>query len=173
MFFLFCRMCTMCAEINDLIPLLLLLHYKVKVVHHVLGCIYFFNTGTSLCLRWQPATWNIFVFGTKALFWCHILWVKNGRGKKREMGTIQKKKKKVIDIFVYCINVCLVGGIYVYLFVKINDWLYYSWPKITNLKQVEQIYVLRARMIAMCTFLFLYNVNMSISKLTFWDAVGF
>lgn len=121
MFFLFCRMCTMCAEINDLIPLLLLLHYKVKVVHHVLGCIYFFNTGTSLCLRWQPATWNIFVFGTKALFWCHILWVKNGRGKKREMGTIQKKKKS--DRYFCLLHKCLLGWGNICLLVCENQWL--------------------------------------------------
>lgn len=84
---------------------------------------------------------------------------------------VNNEKKSDTFIFVYCINVWLVEGTFVYLFVKIIDWLFYSWPKITS---KWSSYVLRAGMIAMCTFLFvLYNVNMSISKLTFWDMVGF
>jgi len=163
----------MCAEINYLIPLLLLLHYEVKVVHQVLGwIIYFFNTGTLF--EMSTCHLNFFHLWHNGTFFCHILWVKNGSGKTREMRTRGQKwkKKKESDsfIFIYCINVWLVEEHY--LFVKIIDWFILFMAK--NHKQMEQSCVLRLGMIAMCTFLFvLYNVNMIISKLTFWDMVGF
>lgn len=77
------------------------------------------------------------------------------------------KKKSDTFIFVYCIK-CLLGWGNSCLFVCENQRLIIILFMAKNhLEQVEQSYVLRARMIAMCTFLFLYNVNMIISKLTF------
>lgn len=163
----------MCAEINYLIPLLLLLHYKVKFVHQVRGCIYFFNTGTSLCLRCQPATWTFFVFGTMAHFLPHSMgeeWEWKDKGNE-DMGSTMKKKKWYI--YFCLLHKCLVGWGKICLLVCENHSLIILFMA-KNHKQVEQSYVLRAGMIAMCTFLFvLYNVNMIISKLTFWDMVGF
>lgn len=112
----------MCAEINDLIPLLLLLHYKVKFVHLVLGCIYFFNTGTSLCLRCQPATWTFFVFGTMANFLPHSIgkeWEWKEKGNEDKGSTMKKKWY----IYFCLMDKCLVGWGSICLLVCENHWL--------------------------------------------------
>lgn len=100
---------------------------------------------------------NYFRLWHSGTFFCHILWVKNGSGEKREMGgyRVNNEEKKVINfIFVYCIK-CLLGWGVRCLFVCENQRLIIILFMAKNhLEQVEQSYVLRARMIAMCTFLF-------------------
>jgi len=115
----------MCAEINYLIPLLLLLHYEVKVVHQVLGwIIYFFNTGTLF--EMSTCHLNFFHLWHNGTFFCHILWVKNGSGKTREMRTRGQKwkKKKKGFIYFYLLHKCLVG--WGTLLVCENHWLIYT-----------------------------------------------
>lgn len=126
---------------------------------------YVWDVNLPLELFSSLAQWHIF---------CHILWVKNGSGKTREMRTWgQQWKKKKWYIYFCLLHKCLVGWGKICLLVCENHSLIILFMA-KNHKQVEQSYVLRAGMIAMCTFLFvLYNVNMIISKLTFWDMVGF
>lgn len=86
---------------------------------------------------------------------------------------VNNEKKKKWYIYFCLLHKCLVGWGKICLLVCENHSLIILFMA-KNHKQVEQSYVLRAGMIAMCTFLFvLYNVNMIISKLTFWDMVGF
>lgn len=86
-----------------------------------------------------------------------------GVERKRDIGSTMRRKKSDTFIFFSTALKSLLGWGNRCLFVCENQHLIIILFMAKN--HLKQSYVLRARMIAMCAFL--YNVNMIISKLTF------
>lgn len=86
------------------------------------------------------------------------------KGKWDNESTMKKKKS---DYFCL-LHKCLLGWGNRCLLVCVNQWSIILFMAKNHQSQASGANLLRGRMIAMCTFLFvLYNVNMIISKLTF------
>lgn len=112
--------------------------------------------------------------GTFFFFFLPYSMGKEWEWKEKGNGTMSQQWKKKKSDYFCLLHKCLLGWGNRCLLVCVNQWSIILFMAKNHQSQASGANLLRGRMIAMCTFLFvLYNVNMIISKLTFWDTVGF